>query len=98
MGFSLLNAATPVSVTTSATQLYTASTTGLYQRDVVISNAGPGVIYLGGSVMATTATQYLALPVNESILLGGQAESIFAITASGTAIAYVGNATNVLVS
>jgi hypothetical protein len=97
VGFSLLNAATPVTVTNSATQLYTASTSN-YTRDVVVSNAGPGVIYLGGSVMATTATQYLALPVNESILLGGQSESIFAVTASGTSVAYVGTATNVLVT
>ena len=96
MGVSLANAAVPVAVTTSATQLYTVPTN--YTRDVVIANAGPGVIYLGGSVMATTATQYLALPVNESILLSGQSEAIYAITASGTATAYVGNATNVLVS
>lgn len=96
MGVSLANAAVPVAVTTSATQLYTVPTN--YTRDVVISNAGPGVIYLGGSVMATTATQYLALPANESILLSGQSEAIYAITASGTATAYVGNATNVLVS
>lgn len=97
MGFSLLNAALPVSVTTSATQLYTAPTS-TYARDLVISNAGPGTIYLGGSVMATTATQYLALPANESILLGGQVESVFAITASGTATAYVGLASNVMVT
>lgn len=96
MGVSLANAAVPVAVSTSATQLYTVPTN--YTRDVVISNAGPNVIYLGGSVMATTATQYLALPVNESILLSGQSEAIYAITASGAATAYVGNATNVLVS
>lgn len=96
MGVSLANAAVPVAVTTSVTQLYTVPTT--YARDVVISHAGPSVIYLGGSVMATTATQYLALPVNESILLSGQSEAIYAITASGAATAYVGNATNVLVS
>ena len=96
MGVSLASAAVPVAVTTSATQLYTVPTN--YTRDVVISNAGPGSIYLGGSVMATTATQYLALPVNESILLSGQSEAIYAITASGTATAYVGIATNVLVS
>lgn len=96
MGVSLANAAVPVSVTTSATQLYTVPTN--YTRDVVVSNAGPGVIYLGGSVMATTATQYLALPVNESILLSGQSEAIYAITASGTSTAYVGNATNVVVT
>ena len=96
MGVSLASAAVPVAVTTSATQLYTVPTN--YTRDLVISNAGPGTIYLGGSVMATTATQYLALPVNESILLSGQSEAIYAITASGTATAYVGIATNVLVS
>lgn len=99
MGFSLLGPITGVSVTTSATQLFTAPTTGgQYIRDLVISNAGPGTIYLGGSVMATTATQYLALPANESILLGGQVESVYAITASGVATCYVGTATNVMVT
>lgn len=99
MGISLLNAGTATTVTSSATALYTAPTTGgQYFRDLVISNAGPGTIYLGGSVMATTATQYLALPANESILIGGQVESVYAITASGTATAYVGNACNVLVT
>lgn len=97
MGFSLLGPCTPVAVTSSVTQLYTAPTSG-YNRDLVISNAGPGTIYLGGSVMATTATQYLALPANESILLGGQVESVYAITASGTATAYVGTASNVMVT
>lgn len=97
MGVSLANAAVAVAVTSSVTQLYTVPTN--YTRDVVVSNAGPNIIYLGGSAVgSTTATQYLALPVNESILLSGQSEAIYAVTASGTATAYVGNATNVLVS
>lgn len=96
MGFSLAGPITPVTVTTGVTTLYAAPTS--YTRDVVISNAGPNIIYLGGSVMATTATQYLALPVNESILLGGQSESIYGITASGTSTAYVGTATNTIVT
>lgn len=99
MGFALQQPSVLVTVTSSATQLYTAPTSGgQYLRDLVISNAGPGTIYLGGSVMATTATQYLALPANESILLGGQVESVYAITASGTATAYVGNASVVSVA
>ena len=98
MGFSLQTAGLPVTVTSTATALYTAPAAGgQYVRDLVISNNGPGTVYLGGSVMATTATQYLPLPVNESILLGGQVESVYGITASGTATVYVGNASVVSV-
>ena len=86
---------TPVAVTTSVTTLYTAPTG--YFRDVVVTNGGTAVIYLGGSVMATTATQYLALPVNQSMLLCGQSENLYAITSAGTATAYVGLASVVSV-
>lgn len=86
---------TAVTVTSSVTQLYTAPTG--YSRDVVVTNAGTAVIYLGGSVMATTATQYLALPVNQAILLQGQTENLYAITGAGVATAYVGLASVVTV-
>lgn len=98
MTFSLANAATPVTVTTSVTTLYTPPTSAGYYRDVCVTNAGTAVIYLGGSAMTQATTQYLPVPAGSSVLLGGPAASLYGITAAGTATAYVGNASVVSVT
>ena len=72
---------------TSSTVLYTAPTS--YQRDLVLTNGGTAAVYVG-SFTAVTAVTGLAIPAGQQMVLQGSTESVWGITAAGTATMYVG--------
>jgi hypothetical protein len=72
---------------TSSTVLYTAPTA--YQRDLVLTNGGTAAVYVG-SFTAVTAVTGLKIPAGQQLVLQGPTESVWGITASGTATMYVG--------
>ena len=72
---------------TSSTVLYTAPTS--YQRDLILTNGGTATVYVG-SFTAVTAVTGLAIPSGQQMVLQGPTESVWGITAAGTATMYVG--------
>ena len=72
---------------TSSTVLYTAPTS--YQRDLILTNGGTAAVYVG-SFTAVTAVTGLAIPAGQQMVLQGSTESVWGITAAGTATMYVG--------
>lgn len=72
---------------TTSTVLYTAPTT--YARDLVLENQGTAAVFVG-SFTAVTAVTGLEIPSGQRILLQGPVESVWGITAAGTATMAVG--------
>lgn len=85
-------ATTSHSVTTSAGQVFSTSSTALsgVLKNLTVLNNGTVPVYLGGS---TVTTEGMPLAVGSQVLLEGPAVNLYAITASGTGNVLVGLAT-----
>ena len=68
----------------ASTILYSAPTT--YQRDLVLTNAGPGPVYVGSFTAVTSATGIL-IPAGQSLVMQGPVTSgnfVWGITSAAT--------------
>ncbi len=72
---------------TTSTVLYTAPTG--YQRDLILTNGGTAAVYVGGFTAVTAVTGF-KIASGASLVLTGATESVWGITAAGTATMYVG--------
>ena len=77
-----------VTATTTATRLDTADTDTVAGKSVALKNAGAASVDLGASTVTSGAGYELAAGAAVSIDLGA-GESVYAITASGTAVVHV---------
>ncbi len=76
---------TPCSAT--STVLYTAPTG--YQRDLVLTNGGTAIVYVGGFTAVTAVTGF-KIASGATLTLTGATENVWGITSAGTATMYVG--------
>ena len=72
---------------TSSTVLYTAPTG--YQRDLVLTNGGTAIVYVGGFTAVTAMTGF-KIASGATLTLTGATENVWGITSAGTATMYVG--------
>jgi hypothetical protein len=92
---------TTVTNITSNVALWTSPTTG-YQRDLVITNGGPSLLYVVAGTAATTAAAAtgFAIPTGGTVVLTEcgltNATKVFGFS-PGTASCYIGYGTNVAV-